>query len=271
MGMLGAVITGWLAYRAAVGGAGDRQPAAAAVRHPADLHRRAARHARPARRAAGADVSRVAEQADLRDPRDPRIAVRRTPSRQRRFAERREGSITVHVRFSSVRAVDGGRLCRRLHPRVPMQPDRPAGPRSAENHVPGADDRAVARRLDASPSPTRRQPWPAAGPRRHAVRAASAESFPARSTVVTCTATDAQSRTDACTFTVTVAAAATDQRHPFRGVRRQHERRRARVCAIRGRGSRAGGRLCVQVQDPAGGAIHAQTFSVTDEGVGGER
>ena len=51
----------------------DRQPAAAAARHPADLHRRPARHARPARRAAGAHLPRVAEQADLRDPRDPVI------------------------------------------------------------------------------------------------------------------------------------------------------------------------------------------------------
>ena len=58
----------------------DRQPAAAAVRHPADLHRRAAGDARAARRAAGAHVSRVAGQADLRDPRDSREPAHPIPS-----------------------------------------------------------------------------------------------------------------------------------------------------------------------------------------------
>ena len=44
----------------------DRQPAVAAVRHPADLHRRAAGDARAPRRTAGAHLSRIAGQADLR-------------------------------------------------------------------------------------------------------------------------------------------------------------------------------------------------------------
>ena len=85
---------------------------------------------------------------------------------------------------------------------------------------------------------------------------ASAESFPLGSTVVTCTATDAQQPNRCLHVHRHRAAAATNQRHPFRGVRRQHERRRARVCAIRGWGCRTGGRVCLQAQDPSGGAIH---------------
>ena len=48
---------------------GHRRPAAAAVRHPAGVHRRAAGHDRPARRDAGPHVPRVAEQGDVRGPR----------------------------------------------------------------------------------------------------------------------------------------------------------------------------------------------------------
>jgi hypothetical protein len=61
---------GWL--RASVRLPVDRQPAAAALRDPADLHRRAAGDARPARRTAGTHVSRVAGQADyvIREVRD---------------------------------------------------------------------------------------------------------------------------------------------------------------------------------------------------------
>ena len=77
----------------------DREPAAAAVRHPADLHRRAARHARAAGRAAGAHLPRVAEQADLRDPRDPR-----NPRAAGRRARRQE-SLTGMVRSRRVRLV----------------------------------------------------------------------------------------------------------------------------------------------------------------------
>jgi lysophospholipase L1-like esterase len=99
---------------------------------------------------------------------------------------------------------------------------------------------------------------------------ARAESFPIGSTVVTCTATDAQSRTDACTFTVTV------QPPP-------------RISATRfvvfGDSMSDGvlGFAPFAVGDPGppvGYAFKfrtllmdrytAQTFSVTDEGVGGE-
>src|SRR5262249_47242904 len=56
------------------------QPAAAPVRHPAGVHRRATRDARPARRVAGADLPRIAEQADVRDTRDSTDANRRAPA-----------------------------------------------------------------------------------------------------------------------------------------------------------------------------------------------
>jgi lysophospholipase L1-like esterase len=100
---------------------------------------------------------------------------------------------------------------------------------------------------------------------------ARAESFPIGSTVVTCTATDAQSRTDACTFTVTV------QPPP-------------RISATRfvafgdSMSNGALGFAPFAVGDPGPPVGYAfklrtllveryttQTFSVTDEGVGGER
>ena len=100
---------------------------------------------------------------------------------------------------------------------------------------------------------------------------ASAERFPIGSTVVTCTATDAQSRTDACTFSVTV------QPPP---------RIRATRFVVFGDSMSDGvlGFAPFAVGDPGPPVGYAfklrtllvaryttQTFSVTDEGVGGER
>ncbi len=75
MALPGSLITGLPGVRPPVRRSVDRQPSAAAVRHPAGLHRRAAHHARPARRAAGAHVSRIAGQADLCHSRNPRGAT----------------------------------------------------------------------------------------------------------------------------------------------------------------------------------------------------
>ena len=83
MGLLGALIDGVAGVPAAVRVSVDRQPAAAAVRDPADLHRRAAGHARAAGGTAVADLSRVAEQADLRHPGSPG-SDRRTTERTAR-------------------------------------------------------------------------------------------------------------------------------------------------------------------------------------------
>ena len=71
MGVLGVADLRLAGVREVCSAPGHRRSAAAAARHPADLHRRAARDARAAGGDAGAHVSRVAGQADLRHSRDP--------------------------------------------------------------------------------------------------------------------------------------------------------------------------------------------------------
>ncbi len=66
------IILAYLAFVKVVRRPGDRQSTAAAARHPADLHRRAAGDAGAAGGTAGAHLPRVAGQADLRHSRDPR-------------------------------------------------------------------------------------------------------------------------------------------------------------------------------------------------------
>ena len=68
MGLIGVAISGWLAIDSCrhFDTYSLVEPAAAAARHPADFHRRTARHARTAGGTAGADVSRIAGQADVR-------------------------------------------------------------------------------------------------------------------------------------------------------------------------------------------------------------
>jgi lysophospholipase L1-like esterase len=99
---------------------------------------------------------------------------------------------------------------------------------------------------------------------------ASAESFPLGSTVVTCTVTDAQSRTDVCMFTVTV------QPPPRIGATRFVVFGDSMSDGVLGFAPSAVG----DPGPPVGYAFKlrtllvdrytAQTFSVTDEGVGGE-
>ena len=85
MGLLGALDDGVAGVPATVRVSVDRQPSAAAVRHPADFHRRAADHAGLAGGTAVADVSRVAEQADLRHPGSSRSDHRRRNGRSALF------------------------------------------------------------------------------------------------------------------------------------------------------------------------------------------
>ena len=152
------------------------QPAAAAARHPADLHRRPAGDAGAAGRTAGADLSRVAEQADVRHSRDPRVAVGGCPT-VRDVSIRFEGQ--RHLARSS--PVPSPAVCpRAVRARVRQHADAANAGRRSGNHLPAASHRAIGRRRDASrhlPSGHCRRRDDAG---RHAVRAGEPRRFPDR-------------------------------------------------------------------------------------------
>ena len=189
--------------------------------------------------------------------------------RPRRFDKVRRAAIILRVPVQFRHAAVGRSCCarpraaaRRCRQRRPTDPPKsPARRQSPHN------------RVDGVTLPVTYPPATVVGgmtPVATQCVPASAGDFPIGSTVVTCTATDARSRTDSCTFSVTVTAAAANRRHPFRGVRRQHERRHTRVVRARSTVGDPG--------PPVGYAFKlkallkerytAQTFSVTDEGRG---
>jgi len=99
---------------------------------------------------------------------------------------------------------------------------------------------------------------------------ASSGSFPIGSTLVTCTATDAQSRTDACSFTVTVQPPpriATSRFVAF-GDSMSDGVLGLRPSAVGDAGPAVG--YAFKLRALLVARYTAQTFNVTDEGIGGE-